>query len=205
MLPKRGRPGVVLMMSLERELTSEDLFRLTTMNDHSLTAPPVIQRLREVHHAAARGIARGDSVREVAIMVNRTPQRISDLLQDPAFKELVAYYKTQIEEDEITDAKRARMDYVDINDLARGEIIKRLEDPTKLNEVPIDELRRLMTDTGDRTHSPPKTATATVSIPTRITFNMPRDIAPRDETGKIIEHEEAETTDVEENTNGEDQ
>lgn len=193
MLPKRGRPAVVFMMEIERELTARDIFDLGTgVMDNALKSPPVIQRLREIHHAAARAVASGKTPTEVAIMVGRTPQRIGDLCRDPAFKELVAYYNTQIEEVEITDAARARLDYTDINDLARAEIIKRLEAPEKINEIPVDELRRLMTDTGDRTHSPPKTATPTVNIPTRITFNMGvRDIRPKDnDVPLIIEHEE---------------
>ena len=187
MLPKRGRPPVVFMMTVERELNSADIFGLATMNDQPLTAPPVIQRLREIHHRAARLVASGKAMTEVAIDVGRSPQRIMDLCRDPAFKELIEYYKTQIEEVEVVGAAIAFRDYADINDLARGEILGRLEDPTKIKDVPIDELRRLMVDTGDRTHTPPKTTTPTVNTPTKITFIMGnRDIRPKD---LVIEHE----------------
>lgn len=190
MLP-RGRPPVVFRMEVERELTNEDLFRFQVMNDQPLQSAPIIQRLREVHQRAARLVAAGKSHVEVGIETGRSAQRIGDLCRDPAFKELVEYYRTQIEEVEIVSAAIAFRDYADINDLARGEILGRLEDPTKIKDVPIDELRRLMTDTGDRTHMPPKTAAPIVSIPTKITFNMgKRDIRPKDENGILIEHDE---------------
>lgn len=187
MLPKSGRPPVVFIMEIERELTSEDIFRLATMNDQPITAPPMIQRLREIHHRAARGVASGKTMTQVAIDVGRSAQRIQDLCRDPAFKELVAYYQTQIEEVDLAGAALAYRDYADINDLARGELLARLEDPMKMKDIPVDELRRLMTDTGDRTHTPPKTAIQTPNLPTRITFNMGnRDIRPKE---IVIEHE----------------
>lgn len=181
------------MMTIERELTASDIFGLAIMNDQPLTAPPAIQRLREIHQRAARLVASGKPMTEVAIEVGRSPQRIMDLCRDPAFKELVEYYKSQIEEVDISGAALAYRDYADINDLARGEILGRLEDPTKIKDIPVDELRRLMTDTGDRTHSPPKTTTPTIIPPVKITFNMGnRDIRPKSDL--VIEHEaESET------------
>jgi hypothetical protein len=200
-LPKRGRPAVVIMMELERELTSEDIFRFATMNAHPFTARPAIQRLREVHHRVARLLASGMTIAEVAIRTGRSEGRVSDLQQDPAFKELIHYYTSQIEEVEITDAQRAREDYSDINDLVREEIMRRLEDPSKINEIPVDELRRLMTDTGDRTHSPPKTAVPSINIPARITFNMGvRDIRPKEPI--TIEGESSTVVETESEDNG---
>jgi hypothetical protein len=182
MLPKRGRPPVVFMMTVEQELRSEDLFKLEVMNDHPLTAPPVIQRLREIHHRAACEVASGKTMTEVAIATGRSPARIMDLCRDPAFKELISYYRTQIEEVDISLAALAMQDYKDINDLARGELIKRLEDPAKMGEIPVDELRHLMITTGDRTTMPPKIATPGATIPVKITFNMGnRDIRPKGE------------------------
>ena len=184
------------MMEVERELTNEDLFRFQVMNDQPLQSAPIIQRLREVHHRAARLVAAGMDHTKVGIETGRSAQRIGDLCRDPAFKELVEYYRTQIEEVDIVSAAIAFRDYADINDLARGEILGRLEDPAKIKDVPIDELRRLMTDTGDRTHMPPKTAAPVVSIPTKITFNMgKRDIRPKDENGLLIEHDDGDVND----------
>lgn len=191
MLPKRGRPPVVFMMTVERELTQGDIFGLEIMNDQPLTAAPTLQRLREIHHRAARKVAAGLSLVEVGIEVGRSAKRIGDLCQDPAFKELVEYYRTQIEEVDLMGARIAYADYADINDLARGEIIARLEDPTKMKDIPVDELRHLMISTGDRTTMPAKTATPAAVAPTRITFNMGnRDIRPKD---MIIEAEAGET------------
>lgn len=200
-LPQRGRPGVVFMMEVERNLTSEDILGLAVNNDQPLKNAPVVQRLREIHQRAARLCAAGKSNVEVAMIVGRTPQRIGDLRsRDPAFMDLVKYYETQIEEVEVMGAALAYQDYADINDLARGEIVERLEDPIRMKEVPMDELRRLMIETGDRTHTPPKNAVATPIIPTKITFNMGnRDIRPKE---IIIENEPLE--EIEENPDGKD-
>jgi hypothetical protein len=179
------------MMTVERHLTSDDLFRFVAVNDHPLTSPPIVQRLREVHQRAARLVAAGKSDVEVGIEVGRSAQRIGDLKRDPAFADLVEYYRTQIEEIDLSGAALAYRDYADINDLARGEIIQRLEDPTKMKDIPIDELRRLMVDTGDRTHTPIKNATPIANPPVKITFNMgKRDIRPKDDEGLVIEHQD---------------
>lgn len=192
MLPKRGRPPVLFMMTVEKDLTREDLFRFVTMDEHPRTSPPVIQRLREIHHQAARLVAAGKTPTEVALATGRTAKRIGDLCRDPAFQELVRYFETQIEEIDLSGAALAYRDYADINDLARGEILSRLEDPTKIKDVPVDELRRLMVDTGDRTHTPLKTAVTVTAPPMKITFNMGnRDIRPKDEP-PLIEHQTEE-------------
>src|SRR5215469_976604 len=95
----RGRTGAQLLMTTKRDLTQGDLLLLATQPKAERHAPaPTIQTLRATHHQAARLIARGLTYQEVAREVGRTSQRISDLMRDPTFQELVTYYEKQVEE-----------------------------------------------------------------------------------------------------------
>ena len=65
-----------------------------------ITAPqgtPVVARLRHSHHALARMLAQGVRPSEAAAATGYAVSRISTLQQDPAFVELVEFYKHQVE------------------------------------------------------------------------------------------------------------
>ncbi len=192
MLPSRGRPGLTLLMTVKRELTPLDLIRLST-EDVSRTAAPVIQRLRASHHAAARHLANGKSIRETAALVGRTPQRIGDLTRDPTFQELQAYYETQRTDVDLDRAEAIQADLVDVAELAVHEMQARLEDPAKLATIPIGELRQVAALGLDRTVAPPKQAVTVSAPPTQITFNMgTRDLRPKviTQEGEAVKGEE---------------
>lgn len=174
MLPlPAGRQGVQLLMTHERDLTQGDLLLLATQPKKERHVPaPTLQVIRATHHRAARLIARGLSYVEVAREVGRTSQRISDLMKDPTFQELVRYYQTQIEEAEVEEGVEFSGIVKDVARLALEEIQERLDDPTKRAQIPIGELRQLMGDALSRTVLPQKTATPVQTVPVAITFNM---------------------------------
>lgn len=180
MLPKRGRPGAVMMMTTKRELTASDVFKLATEGAGvPRTAAPVIQKLRAVHHDAARHLASGKTIRETAALCGRTPQRISDLTIDPAFQELMAYYHGQIDEINVDEAADFQSRLLAIAKDAAEEIQDRLEDDTKRAQIPFGELRQIMGDALSRTVAPQKVAQGNAVVPTHITFNMgTKDIRP---------------------------
>lgn len=182
MLPKRGRPGAVMSMTTKRELGVADIFRLATEGAGvPRTAAPIIQRLRAVHHDAARHLASGKTIRETAALCGRTPQRISDLTVDPAFQELMAYYHAQIDERATDDAADFQAVLINIAKEAAEEIQDRFDDPVKRAAIPFSELRAVMGDALSRTVAPQKQAAVGQVAPTHITFNMgTRDISPRD-------------------------
>lgn len=173
------------MMTISHQLEAEDLMRLTT-EDAPRVAAPILQRLRASHHAAARHLATGKSIRETAILVGRTPQRIGDLTRDPAFQELMHYYNDQKAEVSITDSNRIQEKLVEMAELATDELLDRLEDPVKVAALPAGELRQIAAMGLDRTVAPPKTAIPGAVVPTQITFNMgTRDLRPQ----TIIDHQ----------------
>lgn len=194
MLPSRGRPGAVLLMTVERALTSADIERLRMGQDLPKVSQPMLKKLRSSHHEAARLLTQGHSVSEVALITGYTAQRVTDLhTKDPAFMNLVQWYKNQMDDIAIDAANRMQKKLVDIAELAADEIQDRLEDDDKREKMPISELRQLMGDTLDRSIAPHKTAQVIQQPPVRITFNMGnRDIRPKEgevKQGPLIDHE----------------
>jgi hypothetical protein len=181
-LPSRGRPGVTLLMSVERELTSGDILKLAT-EPRERIGVPVLKKLRSIHHTAARMLAAGRSIEDTAIATGYTAQRIGDLdRQDPAFQHLKAYYQDQISEANISDAQRVQAKFLDMSeralDLIDGELEKAEDGRIS---IPVSELRQLATAGADRTVAPPKQATPTSAPPTQITFNIGRqDLRPKE-------------------------
>lgn len=198
MLPlPNGRQGTTLLMTTRRELTQGDLLLLATQPKNERHSPaPTIQVLRATHHRAARLIARGLSYSEVAREVGRTSQRISDLMRDPTFCELVTYYEKQIEELEVEEAAEFSGIAKDIARLSAEEIQARLDDPKARAAIPIGELRQLMGDALSRTVLPQKTAQAIQTQPVKITFNMGnRDLRyHQPKEGDILEADEQDAS-----------
>jgi hypothetical protein len=86
-----GRKAVALRAEVVREITESDLALLQTERG---IKPTAIQRISERHHALARCLATGLSVSDACAITGYTPSRISILKGDPAFEELVAFYRT---------------------------------------------------------------------------------------------------------------
>lgn len=188
LIPVRGRPpkGPV-MFEVERSLTPADIVALAsgTIDERNRITPPPLQVVRSSHRRAAQLVAQGKSAVEVAALVGRTPQRIRDLMQDPAFCDLVASYEAQEAEILTEEEARARQRAIEVHELAMDEIRDRLEDPQQIKTVPISELRQVAAMTGDRTVLPPKVAAPSQTPPVEMTFNFggrglkpPKDVTP---------------------------
>lgn len=85
-----GRAAKPLSVEIERELDAMDISML--LEEKGVKAPTVIN-LRERHHALARHIAEGKKPGEAALLCRYSQSRVSILLDDPAFQELVAHYR----------------------------------------------------------------------------------------------------------------
>lgn len=95
--------------AIVRELTAEDIARLASLPEGGLgsQARP-LQRLRHSHHMMAQLIASGEKHDTIALATGYDPAYISNIQKDPAFKELVAHYSTQVETVTIEVATRLR-------------------------------------------------------------------------------------------------
>lgn len=91
-----GRAKKPMLAELERELDMDDLESL--LEEKGVQAPK-IKEFRERHHALAKLIAEGRKPGEAAILQRYSQSRMSVLLADPSFRELVAHYQEIVNEE----------------------------------------------------------------------------------------------------------
>lgn len=89
-----GRAPVQVTAEVLRPLTDADMALLA--QEKGSTTPP-LKRIRDRHHSAARLLASGVAEGQVAIITGYDISRISILKNDPAFAELVAFYRANVE------------------------------------------------------------------------------------------------------------
>lgn len=136
-----GRRAEALEASVVRELRSGDLALLAV---NASIKPLEIKKLSERHHALARLVAAGAKDYEIAATLGYEPSRISILKGDPAFKELVEFYRDKVDEqfmDTMAQIAGLSQDLI-------VELRDRLED--KPDEFSVGQIKDLLTVTLDR-------------------------------------------------------
>ena len=141
------RPEVPLSFEITRELNASDLYVRSTLGADSVT--PRIKSLRATHHKLAQCLAMNFSNAEASISTGYSPSRISILMGDPSFQELLAFYK---------DKKRDV--FVDVQQRMAGfatdavEVLQErlAESPEKFTNKDLNELIKTTADRGG--HSP---------------------------------------------------
>ena len=146
----RGRAAKQISYSVERQLTAEDLGKLGS--ERGITSTP-LAKLRDRHHTLARLLAGGASNQHAQAVTGYDPSRISILKGDPAFQELIAFYRAQVDEK-----------YFDMHEQIAGlsadallELRERLEEDAEA--FSINQLLEIMTKGADRTGFGPSTKT----------------------------------------------
>lgn len=171
-----GRAALPLTASTGRDLTPEDLALLNSPRES--TAQPV-KKLRERHHALARILAQGTAPGEAAIICGYSASRVSILLSDPAFAELVEFYRDGVRE-RYLDAHTAMSElHID----AVEELRERLEDTPE--DFTIGHLLDVAKFSADRTGFGPSSKTEVnvkVGIADRLREAQKRVAAMRDIT-----------------------
>lgn len=158
-LSRKGKPATQVAMETLREITPEDIDWLQETPVEAKT--PAIKQLRHTHHLAARLLAEGRKEIEVAQITGYSISRVSIMLNhDPAFKQLVAYYKANME-----------MAYVNVHERLAALGIHCLEElQDRVANAPETfgnkELRELMQALMDRSVAPVKGASAVGASPT---------------------------------------
>ena len=161
-----------LIAVLGRPLTEDDLSSLATNRG---TRAPSLHRLTHRHHRLARTLAEGTSVSEAAIICSYSISRVSILQEDPAFKELVIFYRKQVEAAFIGLQERL----AGLAETAADIIQDRLEDDP--DQFDNDDLRKLVVLGADRTGHGPSTTTnqnVTVGFAARLEAARARRIPP---------------------------
>lgn len=90
-----GRRSKEVGVEVLRELEPSDAEQAQA--ERGSTAPN-LKKLRDRHHALAKALATGTPEGDAAIMCGYSPSRVSILKDDPAFVELVAFYRKGQEE-----------------------------------------------------------------------------------------------------------
>lgn len=151
--PTRTRELVATQV---RDLTSEDL--ALTRLDLGTKAPPR-KKLSERHHALARILASGSSPAAAAALTGYQLPTVSILLADPSFKELMAFYRQNV------DAQ-----FVQLHDIMAGlskdaalVLRERLEEDP--DQVSTQHIVEILKTTADRTgHGPKSTQDVNVNV-----------------------------------------
>lgn len=96
--PSRGRRAGMVAASYVRDLGNDDIQALWDLPEGGLSSEArPLQRITQRHHMLARLVAEGRPDVESSAITGHSPSRISILKKDPAFANLVEYYKTQTE------------------------------------------------------------------------------------------------------------
>jgi hypothetical protein len=150
-----------VVAAIVRELAASDLVLLSAEKG---SKPSAVKRLTERHHALARNLASGMSPGDAAVLQGYCISRVSILQGDPAFKELLEFYRQ--------DAQRP---YRDLHSRLAGvamdaveELSMRLEDDMQVEEVKdkklsVGQLVELTRLGADRTGHGPQTSSFNIN------------------------------------------
>lgn len=149
-----GKPSSPpLVVTMVGEVEPRDLDALAAPRGYEGLS---LERVTNRHHSLARMIASGVSQVECARITGYQPAWISTLKTDPAFQELVEFYKNKADEQYVdTHVKLAA-----ISSEAADLIVDRLEEHG--SEIPLSELRELVKLGADRTGFGPATKNSSV-------------------------------------------
>ena len=143
------KPSAPLFIGEARELTESDLKELQTPSELN-TSTPQIQRIRSTHHRLAQLIAEGRKGTEISLIMGYSQSRISILQSDPAFQELIAFYKNQ--QTAIFLDVQSRL--ADLGMSATEELRERLEENP--GDFTVNQLLDVQKAAFDRSIAPPK-------------------------------------------------
>jgi hypothetical protein len=155
----RGRAPKPIAAVVVRELEKNDLLLL---DGEKGSKPSALKRLTERHHALARNIASGMAPGEAAIIQGYSLSRVSILQNDPAFKELLKFYRE--------DAERP---FRDLHNRLAGmsmdaaeELAARLEEDMQAEDkkISIGQLMEITKLGADRTGFGPQSSQLNVNV-----------------------------------------
>lgn len=184
-----GRAPAPISFALGRELEAADLVLL---EGEKGSKPPPLKRIRDSHHAVARLLANGSKPAEVSAITGYSLSRVSILQADPAFKELVEFYRTVGPQQAFADL-RERMVTLSLD--AVEELRDRLEqDPDSISSSLLLDIAKVFADrTG---HAPAKSTNITVNFDLARRLNAAREraglapaLSPPSPPGPVIDGE----------------
>lgn len=169
-----GRATKPLTAELGRSLRESDLVLLEVEKG---SKPEPLQKLRSRHHALAKAIAMGKSPGDAAILTGYSASRVSILLDDPTFQELLGFYR-RIQDEAFKDMHEQ---LAALGTDAVEELHERLEaNPEDFSNTMLLEI---VTKTADRTGYGPQTKTTNVNLHVGVAARME---AARKRVGAVL-------------------
>lgn len=135
-----------------RDLTREDVLSVGKRAAYGSQQGQLTQKLRAPHHTLARLVAEGKSHPECSLITGYTVEYVVMLKRDPAFCELVEYYKGQVAQAYVNVHERLAT----LGTLAMEILQERLSDPEQAAKLSPGALREIMNDALDRSVAPSK-------------------------------------------------
>lgn len=150
-----GRKTKPVTCEVERELTGADIEMLS--HERGIQ-PTTIKKLRDSHHSLARLIAKGMKGHEISLVTGYTESRISTLKSDPAFQDLIEFYR----QNDIEIAADLTQRLLNVALDATQEVHERLQDSPEV--IPLEDLQSLIKLAADRTGYGPKSTNVNVNV-----------------------------------------
>lgn len=152
-----GRVSRPVTAAVLRELEGSDLVLLGA--EKGSVPPVLIKRLSERHHSLAMAVAQGTSDHiQLSAIYSYSQSRISILLSDPAFKELVEFYRGDATKIAQTTAEVA----AETAFMAATELRHRVEEAPE--EFSIGQLQEVFKTMADRTGLGPQTSQTNINV-----------------------------------------
>lgn len=154
-----GRAKRPLFAEFDRELTQADLEALSVERG---VKPPSLKRITETHHSIAQLLGQGESGASVALATGYSQSRISILRADPAFQELIAYYRSQSSDTlyvhHIDSQLKGKAVYDDILEVIHDKV---LEESTSMQMADLVDAGKFV---GDRSGFGPSTKSTSTNL-----------------------------------------
>lgn len=157
----RGRAAKPLEAALVRELDAADI---ALLSEEKGSKAPALKRISDRHHTLARRLAEGVKPGEAALMCRYDPSRVSILLDDPAFKELVAFYQAGITDKFLGQAEQLAGLSADAMTLLADKLEADLDLPVEDRKVSIGQLMEVTKLGADRTGFGPQSSSTNVNV-----------------------------------------
>jgi hypothetical protein len=138
-----GRPARAVSAEIVRELTTADLALLG--GDRGVRSPSV-KRLTDMHRSIARLVAQGEAGYAIAMTTGYSESRISILKSDPAFQELVARFREEVDEVRATSFVDTQAKLVALT----NDTIEAMHDRVLDEDLPIRDLTDIAKFAADR-------------------------------------------------------
>lgn len=154
-----GRAAKPVSTEIVRELTEADLALLSL--DRGVKAP-TLKKLRDSHHSIARLMAQGLQNVDIAAITGYSQSRLSIIKADPAFEELISFYKESVSTIKDAAFAGAQERLAAVNADALEELHERLLDsPETINN---DQLLDIVKAASDRTGHGPQSKSTSVNV-----------------------------------------